>query len=283
MPRVKHAAARAQHTVSAKPLLKKTLPGGRPWAAVYRNEHSYLVRFTEFVDFEISGKGTKILIQEVPGVSPHSVEHLYHNAALPLALSLQGKLVLHGSAVEIGDKAVAFLAESGRGKSTLAASFASNGFRFLTDDGLQIIATDGGYCIHPSHPSIRLWDDSCTSVMKSTTQPLPALDYTAKARFLADENFVFCTEDRALKHVYFLGDGRSENVSITPLSGQESFVEMIRHCFLLGIDEREILAENFQQIAELSRLPIFYNLDFPRDYDILDQVRETVANHTQPA
>jgi hypothetical protein len=54
---------------------------------------------------------------------------------------------------------------------------------------------------------------------------------------------------------------------------------MRRHCFLLGIDEQEILAHNFQQLAELSRLPVFFSLDYPRRYDILDQVREAVVKH----
>jgi hypothetical protein len=47
---------------------------------------------------------------------------------------------------------VVFAAESGRGKSTLAASFAVNGFRFLTDDGLVLEPAGEGYAVLPSHP-----------------------------------------------------------------------------------------------------------------------------------
>jgi hypothetical protein len=39
----------------------------------------------------------------------------------------------------------------------LAASFATEGTRFLTDDGLLLEWVDGRCMIVPSHPSIRLW------------------------------------------------------------------------------------------------------------------------------
>ena len=234
------------------------------------------------MDFEIPRAGTEIIIYAVPGVSSQTIEHLHQNQALPLALSLQKKLVLHGSAVEIGDTAVAFLAESGRGKSTLAASFSSNGFRFLTDDGLLIDKMDDEYMVRPSHASIRLWDDSREALAHSTSLKAPAIDYSAKARILADEKFQFCAEDRPLGHVYFLGDGGSEDVSITAVSSQKAVIEMLRHCFLLGVDEREILAHNFQRLAELSRSPVFFSLDYPRRYNILDRVREAVEKHVQP-
>jgi hypothetical protein len=279
LPQVVYASPRAQQLLSELPFLESWLPGGEPWGAFYRYERGYLLRFTELGDFEVSPAGTEIIIHAVPGVSSHTVEHLCQNQALPLALSLQKKLVLHGSAVEIGEKAVAFVAESGRGKSTLAASFSSNGFRFLTDDGLFIEKTKNGYKIRPSHPSIRLWDDSREAIALTTFQTAPAIDYNAKTRFLAEEGFSYCGENRTLKNIYFLGDGSSEGVSITPASGQQSFIELRRHCFLLGVDEHEMLAHNFQQLAELSRLPVFFNLDYQRRYEILDQVREAVVKH----
>ncbi len=279
MPQVSYAAARAQQPLLVPALLETSLPDGEPWAVICRHKSGYLVRFIDLVDFEISSAGTEIVIHASPGVSSHTAEHLYQNQALPLALSLQKKIVLHGSAVEIGDKAVAFIAESGRGKSTLAASFSSNGFRFLTYDGLQIDQSNDEYRIRSSHPSLRLWEDSRQAMAHSASQTAPAISYSAKARFIADENFRFCAESRALKHIYFLGDGSTEGVSITPVSSQKSFIEMRRHCFLLGVDEHAMLAHNFQQLAELSRLPIFFNLDYPRRYDILDRVREAVVNH----
>ena len=281
MTRVNYAKARAraQPQLSAQPLLETTLPGGEPWAVFYRRNFGYLVRFVDLVDFEISPGGTEITVRAVPGVSTETVDHLYKNQASPLALSLQKKLVLHGSAVEISDGAIAFIGETGRGKSTLAASFSSNGFRFLTDDGLRIDKTEKQYIVQPSHPSLRLWNDSREATAHAGSLTAPATAYSSKLRFLADEHFLFCAESRALQRIYFLGDGASNSISIAAVSGQAAFIEMRRHCFLLGLDQPELLAHNFQQLAELSRLPIFFSLDYPRRYDILEQVREAIVNH----
>ena len=279
-PQVEYGAARSQARLTTTPLLETSQADGEPWMAFYRRRRGYLVRIFKLVDFEVFSSGTQVTIHAVPGVSPHTVEHLYLNQALPLALSLQNKLVLHGSAVEIENLAVAFLGASGRGKSTLAASFSANGFRFLSDDGLLIDKEGNNFIIRPGHPSLRLRDDSREVIAKRPGQTESVIDHNAKSRFLADDKFSFCAENRALAHLYFLGDGSSAGVSITPVSSQKSVIEMMRHCFLLGVDERELLAKNFQRLAELAREPIFFNLDYPRRFDFLGQVREAVVKNT---
>jgi len=280
-PRVTFAAIRAQEQQPKAPFLKTDLPDGAPWMTFHKLDDGYLVRIINYADFKIANSGSEVVVHAAPGASKHTVEHLYQNQALPLALSLKKKLVMHGSAVEIEDGAVAFLAQSGHGKSTLAASFSSNGFPFLTDDGLQIDLVADEYVVRSSHPSIRLWDDSRVALTQIESSSEPPVDYSNKAQFLAGDQFRFCTENRPLRYVYFLGDGSSAGIEIIPVSGKDSIIEMIRHCFLLGVDEHEMLAHNLNQLARLSRLPIFFRLDYPRCYDILSQVRDAVVKHSQ--
>lgn len=54
--------------------------------------------------------------------------------AVPLASALQGKVVLHASAVRCPHGVVAFIGESGVGKSTLAAHLSALGFPRLAED-----------------------------------------------------------------------------------------------------------------------------------------------------
>ncbi|MBK9199490.1 HPr kinase/phosphorylase [Candidatus Skiveiella danica] len=150
------------------PFHQWSFPDGTLWTQFSRQGDGYLLRFPDLADFEVSADGAAVLGFPAPGVTSPTVEHLYLNQVLPLALSRQGKLVLHGSAVDIGGQGVAFLGESGRGKSTLAASFASEGTRFLTDDGLLLEWVDGRCMILPSHPSIRLWKDSQDALISNS-------------------------------------------------------------------------------------------------------------------
>ena len=129
------APAHQQQIVESACFHQWVLPDGRNWTHFYRTAHGYLLRFPDLGDYEVSHDGTEVICFPVPSVTEETSRHLFLNQVLPLALARQGMLVLHASAVEIGDSAVAFIGASGMGKSTLAASFATNGFRFLTDDG----------------------------------------------------------------------------------------------------------------------------------------------------
>jgi len=278
--------AREQAPLDGLPFLEWTFPDGTLWTSFYRAGDGYLLRFPDLADFTVSADGLQVKAFPVAGVSGQTIEHLYLNQMLPLALSRQFKLVLHASAVEIGNFAVAFLGVSGRGKSTLAASFSTSSCRFLTDDGLQLEKGPGGYLIQPSHPSIRLWDDSRQALMPETAQAAPPVDFTPKSRLLADDEVAYCDMARPLRCLYFLGEypegikaTHTDAVSIEPVSGRDAMIELVRHSFLLDIEAREMLMHHFGQLTELARMPMFFRLDYPRRYDLLPMVREAVIRH----
>jgi len=271
--------ASPQAPLAAEPFHTWILPDGSVWTETYRTADGYLLRFPDLADFQVSPDGLSITGTPVPGIPESTTDHLYLNQVLPLALSKQGKLVFHASAVDTEEGAVVFVGESGRGKSTLAASFAVNGFSFLTDDGLVVEPEDPGIRILPSHPSIRLWSDSEEALVSPGAERAPDVSFTSKARFLAGDEIGFCNEPRPLRRVYFLGEGDADTVSFEPLKASDAMLEWVRHSFLLDVEERPRLTSHFQQVAELARLPIHYRLDFPRRYENLREVREAVLEH----
>ncbi len=271
--------ARQQLAISTEAFHKWTQPDGNVWMWFHRNDSAYLLRFPDLADFQVSGDGVRVLVWPVPGVSPQTVEHLHLNQVLPLALSRQGKLVLHGSAVDVDGNGVAFVGESGMGKSTLAASFATNGGRFLTDDGVQIEWVNGNCQIIPSHPSIRLWEDSQNALTDAATVVAPALEFTTKARLLAGANIAFCEGALPLRRVYFLGVGDAASVEIEMMKPAEALIQMLKHSFFLDMDEREMLAQHFDELSRLAALPIYFHLDYRRCYDDLAHVRDAITQH----
>jgi hypothetical protein len=181
--------------------------------------------------------------------------------------------------VALEGNGVAFTGVSGRGKSTLAASFATTGSQLLTDDGLHLAWLDGQCQIQPSHPSVRLWEDSQDALIHQTVALAPALDYTSKVRLLAGEAMAFCNQPQPLKRVYFLGEGTAASLKIEPVRPAEALLELIKNSFLLDIEEKQLLAWHFDEMVKLAELPIYYRLDYPRRYDDLPSVREAIVRH----
>lgn len=272
---------RAQASLPWPPFQEWVVSGGDVWTQFFRTAHGYLLRFPALADFELSGEALEAVCIPAPGTEAHTCEHLYRNQVLPLVLSMQGKLVIHASAVEVGGGAVAFVAESGTGKSTLAAAFATRGHPFLSDDGLVVEARADGYSALPSHPSLRLWEDSRRALVGPCAASGPGLPYTSKRQILADDALAFCGQARILKRAYFLGDGRAETVTFERMAAAKATIEWIRYSFLLDLKDPTLLATHFDAVASLTvRVPC-YRLDYPRQFDRLPEVREAIAMHLQ--
>lgn len=275
------AAARAQVPLASRAFHQWTFPDGTLWTEFHRTEHGYLLRFPDLADYRVSEDGCEVSCQPVSGTSDETVRLIYLNQVLPLALSRLGKLVFHASAVEVGGEAVVFAGESGRGKSTLAASFATNGSPFLTDDGLVIEEREADYWVAPSHPSIRLWDDSQEALVRPETSTAEPVPFTSKTRFLAGEDLPHCDEPRPLRHVYFLGDGVSSQLAIEPMSASEALIELVKHSFLLDIQAPEFIAAHFDRLSRLVARRIYFRLEYPRKFELLPEISRAILNHCE--
>jgi hypothetical protein len=131
----------------------------------------------------------------------------------------------------------------------------------------------------PSHPSIRLWDDSRDALVPPDIQPAPALDHTSKSRFVFGEDRRFCDQPRLLRRAYFLGDGSAPTPRITPMSPTDALIEWVKHSFILDIEAKPRLSAHFDQVAALTHQVAHFRLDFPRRFDQLSLVREAIVEH----
>ena len=149
----------------------------------------------------------------------------------------------------------------------------------MTDDGLHLDWLGGQCWITPSHPSVRLWEDSQDALISQAVDFAPAVDYTAKVRFLAGDGLAFCETSQVLKRVYFLGEGVAASLTIQAVRPAEALMELVKNSFLLDIEEKELLAWHFDEMVRLADLPIYYRLDYPRRYEDLFRVRQAVIRH----
>jgi len=279
------SGARPQAPLDAPPFHEWLAPDARPWTRFYRTGAGYLLRFPGYADFEISRDGHDVAGWAVDGVPDETIDHLWHNQVLPLALSKSGRVVLHASAIETSGHAIAFVGPSGHGKSTLAVAFARDGIPCLADDGLLLDAEDGALWTVPGHPSIRLWEDSERALVEDGAAKAPALAFTPKERFLASDRIAFSQRRRRLAHLYLLGDPAEDAALDAPhfetIAAGSAVVELVKNSFLLETEERDDIARHFAQLSEVvARTPV-HRLRYPRRFDALPAVTLAILAHAR--
>ena len=93
-----------------------------------------------------------------PDRDPGVIPVLATGMLLALHLRLRGDLVLHASAVRVGETALAFVGASGMGKSTMATVLCAAGHALLTDDVLRAQLQPHGVVVHSGSTETRLRD-----------------------------------------------------------------------------------------------------------------------------
>jgi hypothetical protein len=279
----KKMAARPQENRRETPFHDYTFDDGTVWTEFYRTSEGYLLRFPDLADFRVTADGTEVVAYPAEDTDDATIEHLYINQLVPLALSRQGRPAFHASVVTVSGGAVAFLGKSGRGKSTLAASFALNDAAFLTDDALLIEETDSGCRARPGHASLRLWEDSVEALVAAGSPQAASISYSSKARLLAGEGLTYDNESQPLLAAYVLGQEDVATVTIQTLTGLNRYMAWLENSFLLDIEDRELLAQHYDWTHRISGAVPTFALDYPRDYGILPQVRDAVRQHVTNA
>ena len=105
--------------------------------------------------------GREIVYEPEDGTSPHEAAIFLSSTGFGVLLHQRGRIVLHASAVRVGDSAVLFCGPSGAGKSTLAAALVDAGYDLVTDDfcGISIHSDDTPW-VEPDGRQLKLWQNS---------------------------------------------------------------------------------------------------------------------------
>ena len=108
----------------------------------------YLAYAYDFGHARIAADGREVAV--APLDEPTWVWQRYLTGqVLPLAALLQGLEVFHASVLGLNDRAIAVVANSGVGKTTLALRLALRGLDFVSDDVLLAEPDNGGLLAHP--------------------------------------------------------------------------------------------------------------------------------------
>lgn len=218
--------------------------------------------------------GSEIIVDPDPGIDERELRFYILGPVFGVLLHQRGRLVLHASAACINGKAIAFLGAPGSGKSTTAAAFYARGHHVIADD-LVAIAFDNENppLIHPGFPVLKLWPKVAASLGNDISASPRTSSNIDKRAWRIDR--AFSTVPLLLKCVYVLTEG--EYPEIKPLTPQESFVELVRHTFVVHLlDATKTTPTHFRQCSIVANSVPVRLLKRPQSLDALPAVAELV-------
>jgi len=282
--RLQDAAAK-RGTSPPRWFINLDLADGTRWASRAKTAKGYLLRYHDLADFEVDRAGRELVCQcRSDDVSDLTLRALLVDYVLPLILALRGKCVLHASAVATERGACAFAGDSGIGKSTLATSLSLAGYAVLTDDFL-ILERRETVIASPSHPHVKLREDSLEALLPDGTNAAPVADYTAKRRLRLDlPKWGAAIQSHPVSRIFFLsrietaGGASSAKPRMEALSRRDACMELINYGMRLDSTDPELLAREFDFAQYAANHIPMKRLWLPNDLRALDAVREVIED-----
>jgi hypothetical protein len=216
--------------------------------------------------------GTEITVHPVPNVDEAALVHYILVNGIAAMLYQRGFLVLHASAVKIKGRAVAFLARSGSGKSTMAAALAARGHELIVDDVLAITTRNGAPAVHRGAARLKLTPDSLAQLGEDA-EKLPRVwpHDDKRAHQVAT---VASRSPVRLGWAYTLAEG--EAIEVVELPRQERLQVLVQNTFTARLLRSGGAEAHFRQCVDLSASLPIRRLSRPMRLEQLPEVAAAV-------
>lgn len=127
---------------------------------LHQDGDALLLTIPDVGRYRIAG-GSDIMVDAGADIPAPNIRLFLLGSAFGALLHQRRMLPLHANAIEVNGRAVAFMGETGAGKSTLAAWFHDRGYRILADDVCVVGFEEAGQPnVAPGLPRLRLWSEA---------------------------------------------------------------------------------------------------------------------------
>ena len=240
---------------------------------------SIILRFSSLIVVTVTPKRRRISISVAcAGVTQETLDHLLLDQVLPRVLSHDGRLVLHAGLIANGYAGIAVSGVSGRGKSTLVASFQRAGYALHGDDAL-VVETGGPPILARSvYPSLRVLPDTLQRLFPEAPNVRSVAHYSDKLRV---ELPLF--EDETLPPVPLTGllflaqPSSDERITLRCMRPAETCMALIENSFALDPTDKARARDKLVKASDLAAAVPAFELSYPRDYARLDDVRRILV------
>lgn len=215
--------------------------------------------------------GCRIVVDPDIGAEETQVTSYLLGNALALLLYQRKRLMLHACVVSINQKAVAFLGDSGAGKSSIAAAFIVKGHNLLVDDLASVDMDAGIFWVDPGFPFIKLSSDAL-NLFPSNPEQLVYIDEIEDKALYRIENQINSLRV-PLQHVFIIK--RGEEVVLEPLNLQQALVELVRFSIPPSMVKLNHVA-HFERLVEMVKGVLVHGLRRPESLSHLPRLVSSV-------
>jgi hypothetical protein len=246
-----------------------------------QDRDSIYLKFRDAACFAIRNHGRLIVCHPSPS-TPHTIiRHLLLDQVLPRVFAhFYEHCIFHASFVSKEQQGIAFVGNSGWGKSTLATAFQKTGYTILTDDCFWLDVDKHHVSGTASYCGTRLMPDSLEYAgVKLPTRLTPTHGSKNKLRV---QGTAVVPHRTTLQAIFILEPPEEsiteETTVITRAHGMKTIQGLLQNSYCLDVQDQHWHKHHFQRISLLtaSGLPI-YSLRYPRNFSMLPDVVNSIC------
>jgi hypothetical protein len=232
---------------------------GATWYTATATESGYLLRFAACGEFEISSDLSDVRVRRDRAGRTELLPILLAGTATAFLLALRGETVLHASAVSLAGSALAFVGQSGRGKSTVAALLCLDGAELVTDD---VLTVDPG-------PPVTCLGGASELRLRTAAAALADARPDSASRTTADARRAFSpvpapSGPLPLTGIVIPSPSRTaESVEIHRLAPSEALFALLRFPRVHGWSQPDVLSRDFATLSRIVNLLPVYDATIP--------------------
>lgn len=237
----------------------------------------YRLRMEDGEAIDVYNRDRRIVARPRADIAEISTSHFLSDQVFPRILSHQGKLVVHAGAIQAKDSVFLLLGASGRGKSTLTASFDQAGYPLLGDDAMILSWGQDPPRAEAVYRSLRLLPDSIEALLPPGLGTESVTHYSPKRR--VDVSLVRdgAQQPGPLRAIFLLDEPPFDGeIRVRPLSTAEACMVLIENSFALDPARMEGAQLRMEQSSAVARTVPAFELSYPRVYARLPEVRRAI-------
>jgi hypothetical protein len=224
-------------------------------------------RWTNLFEFVVSADARRIFAHAVKGIQNEAMLAYLLVDALSFSMVRLGWEPLHATAVLTEHGVVAFLGNSGDGKSTLAALLVQHGSKLVTDDMLVLVRHRSGWLAQPGPPRLKLYQAMADHLLGPATNQIAMNPKTTKLIIPLDTSQC-ATAAHQLRAIYILtqaADGHPDRPVIRRLAPATAFPRLLAHTAGHYPSEKERLRRQFEFATDVVREIEIKTLSYRRE------------------